>query len=56
MFKKKKKQPTDDEILDFWHLGDDTAFIANYFRVEEAGIANRLAGLLDLERLVARAA
>lgn len=56
MFKKKKKQPTDDEILDLWSLGDDTAFIANYFMVEEAGVANRLANLLDLERLAARAA
>lgn len=44
---KRKRQPTDDDLLNLWLWGQDTATIARYFRCGEAGVANRLAKLLD---------
>lgn len=44
----KRHEPTDDELLDLWSIGDDTKEIANYFKVEETTVANRLAVLLDV--------
>lgn len=44
---KRKHQPTDDDLLNLWLWGRDTATIARFFRTPESGVANRLAKLLD---------